>query len=270
LRSEHIPIAATSSMPRGVLVVEQDITEAVTERERRERTLSQLIRSLVGVVDRRDPNAADHSMRVAEVARRIAREMGIEPLLVETAETAGRLMNLGKILVSEDLLTRTEGLSKEEIERVREGIQASADLLEGIEFDGPVVETLRQVQEMWDGSGGPAGREGGDIIVTARIVSVANTFVALTSPRAHRSASAWMRRSTSSWPGSARPSTAPWWWRSQPYREPRRPRGPRPPRPVPSLTRHRDRPGRGMTGATNATKQSPSPRPSPRHGEGSM
>ena len=186
LRSEHIPIAATSSMPRGVLVVEQDITEAVTERERRERTLGQLIRSLVGLVDKRDPNAADHSTRVAEVARRVAREMGLEPLLVETAETAGRLMNVGKILVSEDLLTRTEGLSREEIDRVREGIQASADLLEGIEFDGPVAETLRQVQEAWDGSGGPAGLAGEDILVTARIVAVANTFIALTSPRAHR------------------------------------------------------------------------------------
>ena len=186
LRSEHIPIAATSSMSRGVLVVEQDITEAVTERERRERTLGQLIRSLVGVVDRRDPNAADHSTRVAEVARRIAREMGLDPLTVETAETAGRLMNLGKILVSEDLLTRTEGLSRAEIDLVREGIQASADLLEGIEFDGPVAETLREVQEMWDGSGGPAGLAGDGILVTARIVAVANTYVALTSPRAHR------------------------------------------------------------------------------------
>ena len=39
---------------------------------------------------------------------------------------------------------------------------------------------------MWDGSGGPAGLAGDGILVTARIVAVANTYVALTSPRAHR------------------------------------------------------------------------------------
>lgn len=188
LQSELLPIEAAGELPRGVLVVEHDVTEVVAERERRSRVLGQLVRTLVGIVDRRDPYAAEHSNRVAALARAIAAEMGLSPVELETAETAGRLLNLGKILVAPELLTRQAGLSELERLEIRHSIQAGADLLEGVEFDGPVVETLRQAQARWDGGGVPPGLAGEDILVTARIVAVANAFVGMVSERAHRPA----------------------------------------------------------------------------------
>jgi HD-GYP domain-containing protein (c-di-GMP phosphodiesterase class II) len=140
---------------------------------------------LLNVVDQRDSFAADHSARVAALARRIAEEMGLEALLVETAELAGQLLNLGKILVPPELLRRAGGLNDDELRLVRESLHASADLVAGVEFDGPVVATLRQAAEAWDGSG-PLGLKGQDILPTARVVAVANAFVALISARAHR------------------------------------------------------------------------------------
>jgi len=104
---------------------------------------------------------------------------------VGTAQTAGRLMNLGKLLVSAEVLTRADALDDDEVRRIRDGLLHGADLLAGIEFDGPVVETLRQIGERWDG-GGPTARAGDDILITAQIVAVANAFVALTSSRAWR------------------------------------------------------------------------------------
>ncbi|HXM70669.1 MAG TPA: HD domain-containing phosphohydrolase, partial [Thermoanaerobaculia bacterium] len=187
LQSEHIPLTTMPDIvPRGVLVVEQDVTVAVAERERRERTLAKLVKSLVSLVDRRDRYAADHSARVATVAHAIATEMGLDPTLVESAEIAGNLMNLGKILVPVDILTKEGRLSEEEIEHVRDSLDATADFLEGIEFDGPVVETLRQSRENWDGSGRPRGLAGEAILPTARAVAVANAFVAMVSPRLNR------------------------------------------------------------------------------------
>jgi HD-GYP domain-containing protein (c-di-GMP phosphodiesterase class II) len=188
LQSDHIPMAATSEMPRGVLVVENDITEAVTERERRGRIQLQLVRTLVDVVDRRDPFAGAHSARVARIARAVAAEMGLGPREAETAEIAGNLLNLGKILIDRDLLTRSGELSEAERQEVRHSLQAGADLLRDVEFEGPVVETLRQAQAHWDGSGMPEGLSGDDILVTARIIAVANAFVGMVSPRAHRAA----------------------------------------------------------------------------------
>jgi len=188
LQSDHIPMAATSEMPRGVLVVESDITEAVTERERRGRIQLQLVRTLVDVVDRRDPFAGAHSARVARIARAVANEMGLGAREAETAEIAGNLLNLGKILIDRDLLTRSGELSEAERQEVRHSLQAGADLLRDVEFQGPVVETLRQAQAHWDGSGMPEGLSGDDILVTARIIAVANAFVGMVSPRAHRAA----------------------------------------------------------------------------------
>ena len=138
------------------------------------------------MVDRRDPFAADHSARVAAVAVAVAGEMGLDDDQVETARIAGSLMNLGKILVPKELLTKRGKLTEDELKELRESILVSADLVQGIEFDGPVVETLRQLQECWDGSGYPRGLEGEDVIVTARVCAVANAFVAMVSARAWR------------------------------------------------------------------------------------
>jgi HD-GYP domain-containing protein (c-di-GMP phosphodiesterase class II) len=173
-------------MPDGVLVVEQDVTQAVTERERRERMQRQLVSTLVRLVDRRDPYAGDHSGRVADVARAIAEEMGLDAVTAETVETAGKLMSLGKILVPSEVLTRPGKLSEDEMRLVRESLDTAADFLVGVEFDGPVVETLRQLRERWDGSGEPEGHAGEAILLTARIVAVANAFVAMVSHRAFR------------------------------------------------------------------------------------
>jgi HD-GYP domain-containing protein (c-di-GMP phosphodiesterase class II) len=63
-----------------------------------------------------------------------------------------------------------------------------ADMLQSIEFDGPVVETLRQAQERWDGSGQPRGLKGEGILLTARIIAVANALVGMISDRAFRQA----------------------------------------------------------------------------------
>ncbi len=186
VQSKHIPMAGAGGQSDEVLVVQEDITAAITERERRERILAQIVETLVTVVDRRDPNAAHHSARVARVAREVAQEMGLDEVLAGTAATAGELMNLGKIMVPTEILTRKGKLTAKEFKQIRDSIQTAADLLTGIEFDGPVVETLRQSQEHWDGSGGPKRLKGEKILVTARVVAVANAFVALVSPRAHR------------------------------------------------------------------------------------
>jgi PAS domain S-box-containing protein len=185
-QTKHIPLALERDLPRGVLVVEEDVTAAVIEREGRLKSLRDLVGTLVAVVDRRDPNSAHHSARTAFIARAVAEEMGLDTDHCAAAEYAGQLMNLGKILVPQEILTKKGALTEDEMRQVHEGVQATADLLEGVDFDGPVVKTLRQVQAHWDGSGHPAGLKGAEIVVTARIVAVANAFVALTSPRAHR------------------------------------------------------------------------------------
>lgn len=186
LQSEHIPLKERSGATAGVLTVEHDITDVVTEREKRARTLQNLVKTLVGVVDRRDPFAANHSTRVARIARAVAREMGLTETEMDTAEIAANLLNLGKIMIPPEVLAKTGDLTDDERRLLRNSVQVSADIIQDIEFDGPVVDTLRQAQERWDGSGQPHGLKGEDIIVTARIIGVANALVGMISDRAFR------------------------------------------------------------------------------------
>jgi PAS domain S-box-containing protein len=179
-------VTEMAEMDGCVLLREEDLTSLIVERERREQMLRQVIETLVAVVDRRDPYAAGHSSRVGQLSKAVAVEMGLDPISIEAAEIAGSLMNFGKVLVSRRILTKTSALTPEELQRVRDSILTSADILAIIGFEGPVVPTLRQVLERYDGSGVPEGLKGEDIMITARIVSAANSFVAFVSPRAHR------------------------------------------------------------------------------------
>ena len=82
----------------------------------------------------------------------------------------------------QNILTKTEALTDEEFGLLRGVIGISADLLEGVEFDGPVVATLRELHE----NPGDTVFKEEILLLTTRIVAVANVFVALTSPRAYR------------------------------------------------------------------------------------
>lgn len=187
VESDHIPLRGDRDHPPGVLMVLDDITELTEERARRERALKQLVETLVGVVDRRDPFSAHHSTRVAEVARAIAEEMDLDRVVADTVDIAGNLLNLGKILIPEEILIKTENLTDEERQTLRDSVLTSAEMVRGVEFDGPVVDILEQLNERWDG-GGPRGLEQEGIQLGARIVAVANAFVGMASARAWRDA----------------------------------------------------------------------------------
>lgn len=185
-RSDHIPIGDPPGFSGGVLILERDLTGIAAAQKNDARMSNQLIRALIKLLDGRDPFAAHHSAKVAIVAHAVAQELGLSDELASTAKMAGSLMNIGKILAPSDLLTREGALSDDERRRVRDGIQASADLVSHIDFPGPVVDTLRQVFEKWDGTGMPRGLKGDEILISAQVVSLANSFVAMISPRAHR------------------------------------------------------------------------------------
>lgn len=185
--SDHLPLPQTEARPAGVLMLVRDITEIARERRRREQTLRQLVRTLVTVADSRDPFSAHHSQWVAEVSTAIATEMGLGEVERDTVETAANLINLGKMTVPVHVLTKTGDLTAEERRLVQDSVRAGADLLAEVDFDGPVVPTLRQIQERWDGTG-PLGMRGDDIEIGARIIAVANAFVGMVSARAYRNA----------------------------------------------------------------------------------
>jgi HD-GYP domain-containing protein (c-di-GMP phosphodiesterase class II) len=189
---QHIPLAEiprtyVTEDDRGVLIIERDLTDIIRSKQARQATLNKLIETLVMLIDRRDPHAAHHSASVALIAGEIANTMDLPTTAIETVEIAGQLMNLGKLLVPQELLVSAKPLGQDDRDLIQRCLNAAIDYLSHVPFEGPVVETLRQSQERVDGKG-PLGLLEEDILETALVLAVANSFVALTSPRAWREA----------------------------------------------------------------------------------
>jgi HD-GYP domain-containing protein (c-di-GMP phosphodiesterase class II) len=187
LKTDHIPLRGDRDYPPGVLMILDDVTELTRERRRSEAMLHQLINTLVNVVDLRDPFSANHSRRIAQVARSIGEEMGLDDLEIKTLNIAGSLMNLGKIFIPEELLIKPGTLTPEEYTLFTNVTQVTVRLLKDVSFEGEVVETINQTIENIDGSG-PLKMSGEGILQTARILAVARAFVGMISIRSYRGA----------------------------------------------------------------------------------
>lgn len=183
-RTDFIPLAGDAGQATEVrvLVVEQDISDAVRARDHRAAMLEQVVGTLLDLLDQRDPHAARHSRRVRDIAGALARELGLGDDAIETASIAGSLMNIGKVMVPDSLLTRTGALNEEEMAGLRRSLEQGIDMIAGISFSGPVVDTLRALYP----PGGGNEPSSPPSLVSARIVAVANGYVAMTSDRSYR------------------------------------------------------------------------------------
>jgi HD-GYP domain-containing protein (c-di-GMP phosphodiesterase class II)/DNA-binding LacI/PurR family transcriptional regulator len=154
--------------------------------------LRQIIRAFVETIRRtveaRDPYTARHHQRVADLARSIASDMGLSEEVIEGIRIAASVHDLGKIYVPAEILNKPGQLSDIEFNLVKAHPQVAYEILEPIDFPWPVAEIVLQHHERLDGSGYPSELTGKNILLEARIISVADVVEAMASHRPHRSA----------------------------------------------------------------------------------
>ncbi len=183
-----VPLPHTGPLSGTQLLIMRDVTDLLLAEERQERVMWQLVETLTSVLDEHDPYSANHSSRVATVARAIAEELGLDKGIQTTVRIAGSLINLGKLSIPKEILTKSDALTDEEFALINEHLTRAGNILSPIDFEGPVVDAIVQSNEFLDGSGKPSGLIGDDIILPARILNIANSFVAMTNPRPWREA----------------------------------------------------------------------------------
>ena len=148
----------------------------------------ELLQVMVKAIEARDPYTSGHSVRVSEMSRAVAVELGLSAREIEQVETAALLHDVGKIHEEFAPLLRKEGrLTDEETALMQTHSAKSADLVGIIsKFQGFIHESVRHHHERWDGQGYPDGLSGKGIPLGARIILIADTIDAMTTDRPYR------------------------------------------------------------------------------------
>jgi HD-GYP domain-containing protein (c-di-GMP phosphodiesterase class II) len=146
------------------------------------------IESLLAMLSARDEATCIHSRATGEWGRRIATRMGIEPVVTERIVKAGILHDIGKIRVPDEILFKPSTLTSAEWEIMKRHAEAGAEILMEIPALAPYAPVVATHHERFDGRGYPNGLRGDDISLESRVVSVADSFHAMTTHRPYRRA----------------------------------------------------------------------------------
>ncbi len=153
-----------------------------------QKAMDGVIRAVSLVVETRDPYTAGHQRRVAELARAIAKEMGLSKWQIMGIHMAGLLHDVGKVGVPAEILSKPGKINLYEFSIIKNHCQVGCEILQCIDFPWPVTKTILQHHERLDGSGYPEGLSGEDIVLEARILGVADVVEAMSSHRPYRPA----------------------------------------------------------------------------------
>lgn len=146
------------------------------------------IQAFSAALEAKDKYTIGHARRVEKYCEVIASEMGLSNSRIKVLKYASLLHDIGKIGISEAILNKDSRLTAEEYEEIKKHPVIGAQMLEGIEFLQQEVKIIRAHHVHFDGTGYPkdAGEE--DRFLEAQILCVADSFDAMTSDRAYRSA----------------------------------------------------------------------------------
>ena len=144
--------------------------------------------TLINAMEAKDVYLRGHSRRVAELAASVAEALGLDADIVENIRLAGRLHDIGKIGIREDILNKPGALTDDEYAHVKEHVRIGMEILEPLHHIPEALEYIHDHHEHFDGTGYPRGKSGTDISIGGRILTACDAFDAMTSRRAFREA----------------------------------------------------------------------------------
>ena len=149
--------------------------------------LIEMVTSLAGAIDAKDPYTKGHSTSVSRYSEALARAINLPEDEVQKIRLGGLLHDVGKIGIPENVLRKPGRLENDEWEIMKQHPVIGAEkVLAPNEALSHLIPIVKYHHEHIDGSGYPEGLKGNDIPLSARIVAVADTYHALISDRPYR------------------------------------------------------------------------------------
>ncbi|OGP87598.1 MAG: hypothetical protein A2157_13780 [Deltaproteobacteria bacterium RBG_16_47_11] len=172
------------------------MSELITEQQKElfkftqelEEAYVSILRVLAVAIDARDPYTLGHSARVALHSLVIGEEMGLEKNELEELEIASLFHDVGKLKTPDSILFKSRTLDTAEYNEIRQHPEDGAEILKKVKSLEKYVAPVRHHHEYYNGKGYPDGLDGDRIPLYAAIISIADTFDAMTSTRPYRRA----------------------------------------------------------------------------------
>jgi len=140
----------------------------------------------VNALEAKDAYLRGHSARVADLSAGVAAELGLSDEEVEMIRTAGRLHDIGKIGIREEVLNKQGPLTDDEYAHVKQHVLVGSQILAPLVHLKDIISFVRNHHERWDGFGYPDKLKGDAIPLGARVVGAVEIFDALTTARPYQ------------------------------------------------------------------------------------
>ena len=144
------------------------------------------VKALAAAIDGKDQYTRGHSERVARFSVAIGKRLGIPPEELEKLRISALLHDVGKIAIDDNILKKPSSLTDEEFEIMKTHPQKGYKIMSQIPAIEDFLPGMYMHHEMVDGKGYPQGLRGYEIPLQAKIVSVADTFDAMTTDRPYQ------------------------------------------------------------------------------------
>jgi putative nucleotidyltransferase with HDIG domain len=170
---------------------DQVFVRDITERRQAQtwrKVLEGSIEAIAMTLEMRDPYTAGHQQRVAHLACAIAEEMNLSEKQIDGLRIAGLIHDLGKVTIPAEILSKPGKLTETEFSIIKNHPQVAYDILKKIDFPWPVADIVLQHHEYLNGTGYPQGLREKNILLEARILTVADIVEAMASHRPYRPA----------------------------------------------------------------------------------
>ncbi len=154
--------------------------------EKLKKIVESVINAMVKMVETKDPYTAGHERHVAKLASAIAKELGFPDEKIEEIRMTALIHDIGKMFIPSEILVKPGKLTEEEFAFIKLHTYHGYEILKTIDFPWDVAPVVLQHHERFDGSGYPNRLKGDEILMEAKILSVADVVEAITFHRPYR------------------------------------------------------------------------------------
>ncbi len=154
--------------------------------ENKERFQTNIVLSLVKALEYYDEYTRGHSERVAAYASMLSSRLGYAKEMTNKIYWASLVHDVGKIFIPRNILNKVTTLTNREFQEIMKHSEKGEEILRETEGMKEIADIVRHHHERYNGSGYPDGLKGEQIPIESQIISIADSFDAMTTNRPYR------------------------------------------------------------------------------------